>query len=159
MATKLPMSRFIQNYNQHLSEAERDDSILVLQQRAGRPTWVLETETRAQATAQATDFLSAALVTLVQDESMVHRFTDALASTLPWVAFLPDADREAFAKESADTLRACASIGRYTAFSELIEDWRNTAEIWSDSALAASLSRDVPEPLDMPVDMPTASIA
>lgn len=159
MAKKLPMSRFIQNYNQHLADAERDDSRIILQQRAGRPAWVLETESRAQATAEATDFISAALAALVRDESMVHRFTDALASTLPWVAFLPSADRETFAKESANTLRACASIGRYAAFSELIEDWRNTAEIWSDSALAASLSHDVPEPLDMSVDMPIASSA
>lgn len=120
---------------------------------------MLETESRALAAAEATEFVSATLVALVRDESMVHRFADALASTLPWVAFLPSADRETFARESANTLRACASIGRYAAFSELIEDWRNTAEIRSDCALAASLSRDVPEPPGISVDMPIASTA
>lgn len=151
MAKTLPMSRFIQNYNQHLVEAEKTDDVLVLQQRAGRPAWVLETEGRARATAEATGFISAALVALVHDETLVDRFAVALAAALPWVAFLPEADREAFAIEAADTLRACASIGRFTAFADLIEDWRNTAEVWSDPALAASLSADVPKPLDQPV--------
>jgi hypothetical protein len=109
-------------------------------------------EGRMRATAEATDFLSAALVALVHDETLVDRFAAALAATLPWVAFLPEQDREAFAIEAADTLRACASIGRFTAFADLIEDWRNTAEVWSDPALASSLSGEVAEPLDMPVD-------
>lgn len=147
----LPMSRFIQNYNQHLVEAEQTDDVLVLQQRAGRPAWVLETEGRVRATAEATDFLSAALAALVHDEALVDRFAVALAAALPWVAFLPDADREAFATEAADTLRACASIGRFTAFADLIEDWRNTAEVWSDPNLAAALATEVSEPLDQPV--------
>jgi len=151
MAKTLPMSRFIQNYNQHLAEAERSDDVLVLQQRAGRPSWVLETEGRVRATSEATEFLSAALAALVHDETLVDRFAAALAAALPWVAFLPERDREAFAAEAADTLRACASIGRFSAFADLIEDWRNTAEVWSDPALAASLASEVPEPLDQPV--------
>lgn len=152
MAKTLPMSRFIQNYNQHLVEAERTDDVLVLQQRAGRPAWVLETQARVRATAEATDFLSTALAALVHDEVLVDRFAAALAVALPWVAFLPEQDREAFATEAADTLRACTSIGRYTAFADLIEDWRNTAEVWSDPTLAASLSGDITEPLDTAVD-------
>ena len=151
MVKTLPMSRFIQNYNQHLAEAEQTDDTLVLQQRAGRPTWVLETEGRVRATAEATDFLSAALAALVHDETLIERFATALTAALPWVAFLPERDREAFATEAADTLRACASIGRFTAFADLIEDWRNTAVAWSDPALAASLAAEVAKPLDQPV--------
>lgn len=143
------MSRFIQNYNQHLTEAEHTDDVLVLQQRAGRPTWVLKTEGRDRATTEATDFLSAALVALVHDETMVDRFAVALAATLPWVSFLPTQDQQSFATEATDTLRACASICRFTAFADLIEDWRTTAEVWSDPTLAATLTREVPEPLDL----------
>ncbi len=151
MTKTLPMSRFIQNYNQHLAEAERTDDVLILRQRAGRPAWVLESESRVRAAAEATDFLSAALVALVHDETLMDRFAAALAAALPWVTFLPEADRQAFATEATDTLRACASIGRFTAFADLIEDWRNTAEIWSDPTLAASLAAEVPEPLGAPV--------
>lgn len=64
------------------------------------------------------------------------------------MAFLPEPDRETFAIETAETLRACVSIGRYTAFADLIEDWRNTAEIHSDPELAAALSTDIDEALN-----------
>lgn len=47
---------------------------------------------------------------------------DCVSKTLPWGAFLPDADREAFAAEASGTLRVCASIGRFTTFPDLIED-------------------------------------
>lgn len=146
------MSRFIQSYNQHLSDAERTGDTIVLQQRAGRPAWVLETEDRARDAQAATDFLSAALSAVVRDTALAERFSVELVSALPWVAFLPDNDRRAFVTEAADTLRACASIGRYTAFATLIEDWRNTAEIWSDPELARSFSTPVDEPVDLPVD-------
>lgn len=151
MAKTLPMSRFIQNYSQHLAEAERTDDVLVLQQRAGRPAWVLETEGRARATAEATEYVASALTAIAHDETLVARFATAFAEAQPWAAFLPVQDRETFAAEAADTLRACASIGRFTAFADLVEDWRNTAEVWSDPALAESLAAEVSEPLDQPV--------
>ena len=152
MTKTLPMSRFIQSYNQHLTEAERTGEVLVLEQRAGRPTWVLETETAARALESATSFLASALSAIAHDSELSLRFPDALASTLPWMAFLPENDRAEFAREAADTLRACASVGRYTAFATLIEDWRATAEVWSDPDLARSLAAPIDEPLDMPVD-------
>ena len=82
------------------------------------------------------------------DEALVDQFAAALATALPWVAFLPDPDRETFAAEAADTLRPCASIGRFTTFADLIDDWRTTAEIWSDPGLAAPLAAEVSTPLD-----------
>ncbi|MCI1746636.1 MAG: hypothetical protein LKI24_00065 [Acidipropionibacterium sp.] len=152
MSKTVPMSRFIQSYNQHLSEAERTGDTIILQQRSGRPTWVLETEDRVVETQSATDFLAAALAALVHDDQLVGRFADALVSTLPWVAFLQEDDRRTFAEEAVSTLRACASIGRYAAFASLVGDWRNTAEIWSDPALARSLATPIDEPVDLPVD-------
>lgn len=80
----------------------------------------------------ATDYLAAALSALTHDPALVARFSDALASTLPWTVFLPEDDRSAFAEEAAEALRACASIGRYTAFVTLVEDWKSTVEVWSD---------------------------
>lgn len=105
MAKSLPMSRFIQNDNLHLTEAERDNSALILQPTRG-PSWVLATEDRVRATAESTEFRSAALAALVHDETMVRSFTEGLACTLPWTFFLPPSEREAFAREVADNLRA-----------------------------------------------------
>jgi len=151
MTMTLPMSRFIQNYNQHLTAAEQTDAVIVLEQRAGRPAWVLQSEQRVRANAEATDYIAAVLAALVHDAALVGRFASLLAASLPWVAFLPERDREKFAVESAQMLRACASIGRYTAFADLLEDWRNTAEAWSDPNLATELSGDISEPLDQRV--------
>lgn len=151
MAKTMPMSRFIQNYNQHLVDAELTDDVLVLQQRGDRPTWVLESAGRVQAASDATRLLSDALAALVHDDTLFDRYVAKLTDQLPWVAFLPQADRRLFVTEITDTLRACASIGRFTALAVLIEDWKSTAVVWSDPELAESLRADVTEPLGKPV--------
>lgn len=66
-----------------------------------------------------------------------------------WVAFLPEADRRAVADDSAAALTASSGSSEFT---NLMEDWRNTAEIWSDSELARALSTPIDEPLDLPVE-------
>lgn len=152
MSKTVPMSTFIQSYTKHLSEAEYSDDTIVLQQRGGRPTWVMETEHRVQDTEEATYFLSAALGALLKDPELFERFPAALMSTLPWVSFLPEEDQATFAQEATESLKACASLGRYTAFARLVEDWRNTAEIWSDPDLAESLGYAVDEPINTPVE-------
>lgn len=143
----MPMSRFIQNYKPRLDEAARNDDIIVLEQRAGQPSFVLETERRASASQQANEFVAEVLGAIVRDSALERAFTENLTSTLPWVAFLPGRDRVAFVEEALETLRACASINRYTAFAELIQDWKNTAEIHSDPELATALGADIDEPL------------
>lgn len=70
----MPMSRFIQNYNQHLTSAEATDAVIILEQRAGRPSWVLESEHRVRANAEATEYLAAVLTALVHDDALVERF-------------------------------------------------------------------------------------
>lgn len=151
MTKVLPMSRFIQNYNQHLAEAERTDKVFELHLRAGRPTWVMETELRVYASKQASVYISAIVGPIVHDDVLLPRIVEQLPEALPWLQFLPEEDRLQFTVEATDCLRACASIGRFTAFSDLVDDWRNTAELWSDPQLAASLRDDVSEPLDVPV--------
>lgn len=78
-------------------------------------------------------------------DDVIERFGSFLAASLPWAASLPGPDRDTLAVESAETLRACASIGRFTAFAELIDDWRTTAEIHTDLELAAAPSSDIDE--------------
>lgn len=151
MAKTLPMSRFIRHYRQHLVEAEQTDEVIVLQQRAGRPGWVLQTEDRVRANAESAEFLSAALVAVAGDDALTDRFTTALAEVLPWMVLLPAADRATFVTEAVDALRTCASGGKLTAFAALIEDWCRTAEVWSDPALAASLATGVADPLGQSV--------
>lgn len=152
MSMTLPMSRFIQSYATHLAEAERADDVVYLQQRAGRPTWVLETETRVRQSADAAQFLSAGLVGVIDDDRVLRAFAEGVVDELPWVGLLPERDRLDFVSEAAQLLRACAAIGRFGAFVELLDDWRATAEIHADPALVRQLSTPVVEPLDQPVD-------
>lgn len=82
-------------------------------------------------------------VRMVIDEDLLKRFVDQLVSSLPWVAFLSESDHGAFSDEAANALWACAADGDFIAFADLLEDWRNTAQIQSDPDLAAALSSDI----------------
>lgn len=151
MSQTVPMSRFVQNYKQHLADAETTEERIVLSQRAGGQAWVLEPASRATATDTATDFLSNALRVIVHDDVLLQRFTRELTESLPWTIFLSEAGRTEFTIEAADVLRACASLGRFTAFAALLDEWRNTADIMSDPKLSAALTTPVDAPLDIPV--------
>lgn len=94
----------------------------MLQQRAGRPSWVLEPESASRALESATEFVAGALSVIAHDSMLISRFPQELTSTLRWVAFLPERDRDEFAREAVDMLKACAAVGRYTAFATFIED-------------------------------------
>ena len=69
------------------------------------------------------------------------------------MSHLPEAERQAFLAEAAATIRDCAATGNSAAFADLVAEWENTAEIWSDPELAADLQGDVPKPVDVAVDM------
>jgi hypothetical protein len=85
------------------------------------------------------------------DDAPRIRLEDALAAALPWVEFLPDADRVTFAAETATTLRACNAAGRYTDLAILLEDWHATTLAWATPRQAAALAEPIPEPLNRPV--------
>ena len=146
------MSRFAQSYNEHLRAAEKAGDTIVLQQRGGRPAWVLEPKPQVDAAVAAMDYLSAALTALLRNDALLSRFVDEFTQSFPWIGFLPSDERAEFVKETSATLRACASIGRFSALDNVIDDWRNTAEIWSDPILASTLAEPVAHPIDTPVD-------
>lgn len=73
---------------------------------------------------------------------------------MPWVRFLPDEDRVLFMRELVSVFRAAADVGRFAAVIEVLDQWRNTAEVWADPELAASLARSVDEPVGTPVEAP-----
>lgn len=148
----MPVSRFIQRYNQHLVDAEQHGDTIVLEQRAGRPAWVLEPQAQVDATMAAVSYVSNALVAIAHDDELVEKFAQEFTRSLPWVRLLPSEDRVAFVAETADTLRACAGVGRFGAFERLVDDWRNTAELWADPSLAAALAEPVGQPIDVPVE-------
>jgi hypothetical protein len=69
-----------------------------------------------------------------------------LIEEFPWADFLPADERDRFTTGLLDVLRACAVVGRFIAFENLIDSWQATAEVWSDPELAGRLI----EPVDVP---------
>ena len=63
------------------------------------------------------------------DAHVVGQLVNSLATSLPWLSFLPEKDRERFATESAEALGTT------------IEAWRNT--VVNGMALSAQLSRAI----------------
>jgi hypothetical protein len=86
--------------------------------------------------------------------SLPREAAGALTEHLPWVRFLPPADRDAFTAELLDTIAAAASLGTFAPVSVLVDQWRHTAEVWAEPGLARTLlspietldGRPVPEP-------------
>jgi hypothetical protein len=143
------MATFIRDYAAVLDQVEASDETVVLERRAGRASFVLAPLRRAEgdrrAVAAVAHVLSNALAHGSGDmESVIAR---GLAEEYAWVTFLPVDERADFERELLASLRACAAVGRFTAFENLIDSWQATAEIYSDPELALRLSAPVPTPL------------
>ncbi|QYC39100.1 hypothetical protein Nocox_07375 [Nonomuraea coxensis DSM 45129] len=76
-----------------------------------------------------------------------------LAEELPWLTWLPDAERHECVRELLAHLMAGADTGELLPFARALTSWRSTAVIWSDPQLARDLhgpfpgdGPDVPRP-------------
>lgn len=49
-------------------------------------------------------------------------FADALADALPWIVFLPAADRRLFLDEFSRVVLACTALDNYEALSQLVRE-------------------------------------
>ncbi|MGC9960897.1 MAG: DUF6247 family protein [Acidimicrobiales bacterium] len=67
----------------------------------------------------------------------------ALGDAFGWLEFLPAADRREFADEFARVVTAAAELDNYGPLSQLVREWRATAEVHADPRLARRLRRPV----------------
>jgi hypothetical protein len=87
---------------------------------------------------------------------VLHREADSMLALVPevfpWVRFLPEGDRRGFVEELVATLRASQEFDTYAPVTQLINEWRHTAEAFADPDVLAALRRPaddhgpVPEP-------------
>lgn len=70
-------------------------------------------------------------------------FTDAITDAYGWIAFLPAADRRLFVDEFATVVAAAAELDNYAPLTQLVREWRATAEIHADPGLARRLRRSI----------------
>ena len=120
----------------------------------GKPSLRLSLESRASAANMVHELgmkLAADAVAAVPEGADRAKL---MARHFPWVHFLPEADRALFGRSFIETLQACVSLGNFTKLDELLGDWKATALVHADPALAADLRRPIPAGPEIPVPRP-----
>jgi hypothetical protein len=99
---------------------------------------VLMSADRAEAEAEVIEVVARLLAGVARrDPSLVR---EVLPTALPWVRFLPAADIDTMADEFMATTEAAAAIGNTAAVSQMLIEWRHTAEIHADPDLYRALT-------------------
>lgn len=140
---EMNISQFLRKVRPALEEVELHD--LRLNRRDGADLYLKRAD-REEAEHEmlvASGQLLGLLLMMTPDSTTV--LSDAIARAVPWSRFLPDHDREEFAKQFIDTIEAAASLENYAAVGILLKQWKNTAEVWADPALRAALDADIEE--------------
>lgn len=70
-------------------------------------------------------------------------FTSAVTDAFSWVSFLPPADRHQFIDEFASVVAAAAELDNFEPMSQLVREWRDTAEVHANPKLARRLGRTI----------------
>ncbi len=68
---------------------------------------------------------------------------EAVLDAFSWTEFLPVKDRRAFLEEFSRTLIASADMDTYERLVQVVREWRATAEVHAQPALAKRLRRSV----------------
>jgi hypothetical protein len=147
----MPLSTFVRDYDRVMEDAAAQNDEVLLERRAGKPSFVLAPLRRVESDRHALSAVSQLLRHTLSDAAGARVLLDGVLEEFAWAVFLPTDERERFAIELVDTLRGCAALGRFTAFEDLVDSWQATAAIWSDPELAASLTVAVAGPDDRPV--------
>jgi hypothetical protein len=67
--------------------------------------------------------------------------SEALAEAFPWLEFLSKGDRREFLDEFSRVVTAAAAVDDYEPVTQLVSEWRATAEIHANPTLARRLRR------------------
>ncbi len=118
-----------------------DEGDVVLRRRDGPDLWLSradrEVDRAAAFTALARAFRNMAVHT-------PDALANALSDAFPWMELLPPADRRLFLDEFSRVVTAAAVLDTMTPLTQLLREWRATAEVHADPELARGLAR----PLD-----------
>jgi len=117
------------------------ESDIRLERRDG-PDLVIGTAERREELVESVAVLTRLLGAVINDATVLRRLADP--AVLPWLTFLPERDREAFAAEFVSTTAAAIDLGTLAPVSVLLHEWKNTALVHADPRLAAAMRRDHP---------------
>ena len=69
----------------------------------------------------------------------------ALADEFPWLDVLPERDLAQFVTEFVRAFQASAELGQWSTLAQTIHEWRSTAAVYADPALARQLTEPLGE--------------
>lgn len=133
------LTDFLRNPNAIVEQLEGRDVVL---HRRNAADLHLSLRTRAESDDEAVGFLARLLGRVLADETLRPRVADAVA-TIPWVAFLPAADRVTFVEDVVRTAEGAAELGSMAALAQVLTEWKATAAIHADPILALELKRPI----------------
>jgi hypothetical protein len=98
------------------------------------------------------EFTTRLLAGLVSSENIavVRRL---LPDAVPWAAFLPEDDFDAFVTELVTVARGAAALGNLAPVAVVLTQWRHSAEVFADPVLLEMVTRE-PEGDLGPVPVP-----
>ena len=131
-----PFSDLLRHPKDVTSDVEDSD---VLLRRRDEPDLRLTRADRDADRADAFSALARTLRTLAAHNTKA--LEEALVDAFPWLEFLPVADRRLFVDELTRVLVGAAALDNYAPLSQLVREWRSTAEIHADPKLARRLRR------------------
>lgn len=133
-----PFSDLLRHPNDVAEDIEEGD---VLLRRRGEPDLRLSRADREADRAAAWAALSRALRNIAVHNAAV--LEGALADAFPWIELLPKADRRLFLDEFSRVVTASGVLDNYAPLSQLLREWRATADIHADPKLARRLRKPV----------------
>jgi hypothetical protein len=102
---------------------------------------VLMSADRAQEEGEVVDLTARLLAGVLAQHGGADLVRHVLPTVLPWARFLPAAAAGELAAEFVATAHAAAAMDNLAPVSQLLAEWRHTAEVHADPELYAILTR------------------
>jgi hypothetical protein len=77
-------------------------------------------------------------------DAVVRERLQSGTEAIPWLSFLPAAERQEFMVEFFRTAEAAAELGVMAPLAQHLREWQATAAIYADPELARELRRPLP---------------
>lgn len=137
--TEATLTDFLRDPNSIVEKLERQDVVL---HRRNAGDLRLSLQSRSEADDEGVRFMAHLLGQVLTDDVVGARLISA-AAAIPWVTFLPERSRQTFIKELIRTAEAAGELGSMAPLAQLLVEWKATAAIHADPALAGELTRPI----------------
>lgn len=136
----VPFSELLREPNETTGRLARTRAVR-LRRRGDAGDLVLMTADRADKEGEVVDLTARLLAGIVSRKGGADLVREVLPTVLPWVKFLPAAAVDELATEFIATAAAAVAVANMAPVSQLLAEWRHTAEVYADPELYGILTR------------------